>query len=220
MPRHDAPARALQGTHTSRQIYTDLPALIWAPKPSHRTCLPLTLPLPLRRRSGLYPLPTPFTPGVEGAGTVVAVGPEVTDFAPGDRVVYSARPPTGSYSELVVVPGDRVVRVPEGLSTELAAAALLQVGAILGGSWCRCCSCLLERGRGGVLSGVSAGRRWREGGGSGAGGWCLLGKVGQQLQGLHGPQCQAASLHHWRHSCCGSPPARSVRCNHSSGLHS
>jgi NADPH2:quinone reductase len=75
-------------------------------------------------RTGLYPLSLPFTPGVEAAGTVEAVGAEVTEVKPGDRVAYAMTP--GAYAELAVVPSWKLVRVPEGTSLDQAAAAMLQ----------------------------------------------------------------------------------------------
>ncbi|PRX97240.1 quinone oxidoreductase family protein [Allonocardiopsis opalescens] len=75
-------------------------------------------------RSGLYPLPAPFTPGMEGAGTVSALGAGVSGLAVGDRVGWVMLP--GSYAERAVIPADRAVPLPDGVSTELAAAALLQ----------------------------------------------------------------------------------------------
>lgn len=75
-------------------------------------------------RSGLYPLPLPMTPGSEAAGVVDAVGPGVEGFAPGDRVAHAMS--VGSYAEYQVVNADRLVRVPEDLSFEDAAAAMLQ----------------------------------------------------------------------------------------------
>ena len=66
----------------------------------------------------------PYVPGMEGAGTVAAVGPEVSGFAVGDRIVWPAVP--GSYAQQVVVPADRVVAVPEGVDLEVAAAVMLQ----------------------------------------------------------------------------------------------
>lgn len=75
-------------------------------------------------REGTYGGPPPFVAGVEGAGTVAAVGAEVTEFSVGDRVAWSATP--GSYAEQVVVEAERAVPVPNGLSSELAAAVLLQ----------------------------------------------------------------------------------------------
>ncbi len=76
------------------------------------------------RRSGVYPGPFPHVVGVEGAGSVVAAGPGVTELAVGDRVAWSAAP--GSYAEQVVVPVREAVRVPDGLGDDLAAAVLLQ----------------------------------------------------------------------------------------------
>ncbi|MGH9322149.1 MAG: quinone oxidoreductase family protein [Vicinamibacteria bacterium] len=75
-------------------------------------------------RTGLYELPRPFTPGSEGAGVVEAVGSEVTEVKPGDRVAYAMNP--GSYAELSVVPAWRLVPIPERVSFESAAAAMLQ----------------------------------------------------------------------------------------------
>ncbi|HWE88912.1 MAG TPA: quinone oxidoreductase [Pseudonocardiaceae bacterium] len=76
------------------------------------------------QRGGHYPVPLPFTPGLEGAGTVRAVGAGVTEFAAGDRVAWSGTP--GSYAELVTVAADAAVPVPDDVSNELAAAVPLQ----------------------------------------------------------------------------------------------
>ena len=75
-------------------------------------------------RIGLYPLSLPFTPGNEGAGVVEAVGPDVSEVKPGDRVAYAMA--TGSYAELAVVPAWRLVPIPDTVSFESAAAAMLQ----------------------------------------------------------------------------------------------
>jgi NADPH:quinone reductase len=75
-------------------------------------------------RGGLYKVPTPFTLGQEGAGTVEAVGPGVTGVAAGDKVAYVGV--MGSYAEKAVVPADRLVKLPEGLSARDGAAAMLQ----------------------------------------------------------------------------------------------
>jgi len=75
-------------------------------------------------RSGIYPIPLPFVLGMEGAGTVAAVGGEVTEFAPGDRVAWQGS--IGSYAQRKLVPADIAVKVPDGVSDELAAATLLQ----------------------------------------------------------------------------------------------
>ena len=75
-------------------------------------------------RTGLYPVPTPFTLGVEGAGVVEAVGSGVSDLSPGDRVGWVMQ--LGSYAEQAVRPAAKLVRLPEGVTTTQAAAALLQ----------------------------------------------------------------------------------------------
>ena len=77
-----------------------------------------------REGKGTHVSETPHPAGVEGAGTVSAVGEGVTRFADGDRVVWSNAP--GSYAEQVVVSEDAAVGVPDGVSSELAAAAILQ----------------------------------------------------------------------------------------------
>ena len=77
------------------------------------------------QRSGAYPMQTPFVAGSEGAGTVGAVGEGVEDVAVGDLVTWAMVPGTG-YAEQVLVPADRVVPVPEGVTAELAAAVMLQ----------------------------------------------------------------------------------------------
>ena len=76
-------------------------------------------------RTGLYKLPLPSGLGVEAAGVVEAVGQGVAHVAAGDRVAYVARPP-GAYAEAAAVPADRLVRIPEGVSDEVAAAAMLK----------------------------------------------------------------------------------------------
>ena len=75
-------------------------------------------------RTGLYPVPLPFTPGVEGAGVVEAVGAGVSDLAPGHRVGWVMQ--MGSYAEAAVRPAAKLVRLPDGVTTTQAAAALLQ----------------------------------------------------------------------------------------------
>jgi NADPH2:quinone reductase len=75
-------------------------------------------------RTGLYPLPLPFTPGSEGAGTVEAVGEGVSGVAVGDRVAYASSP--GSYAEYACVAVDRLIKLPEGIDEQQAAAAMLQ----------------------------------------------------------------------------------------------
>ena len=77
-------------------------------------------------RSGLYPAPNglPFIPGNEGAGIVVALGQGVTGLAPGDRVAYAG--PLGAYSEERNIPASVLVKIPEGVSDEQAAALMLK----------------------------------------------------------------------------------------------
>lgn len=76
-------------------------------------------------RSGLYPMKLPAVLGLEGAGVVEAVGDGVTRFVPGDRAAYG-NGPAGAYAEHHVVSADRAVKVPEGVDTRSAAAAILK----------------------------------------------------------------------------------------------
>lgn len=76
-------------------------------------------------RSGLYTLPLPSGIGMEGAGIVEAVGPDVKDLVEGDRVAYAAGPP-GSYSEARIIAADRLVKIPAGISDQQAAAMMLK----------------------------------------------------------------------------------------------
>ncbi len=76
------------------------------------------------QRSGLYPIPAPFTPGNEGAGTVAAMGSGVSGFAEGDRVCYTGI--LGSYAEYALIPADRAVAIPNGMETKMGAAIMLQ----------------------------------------------------------------------------------------------
>lgn len=76
------------------------------------------------QRSGLYPVTLPYVPGIEGAGTVQAIGADVMDLHVGDRVAYTGVP--GSYAELGVLPADRAVKLPDALDFNQGAAALLQ----------------------------------------------------------------------------------------------
>jgi NADPH:quinone reductase len=75
-------------------------------------------------RTGLYKADIPITLGSEGAGTVVSVGPEVTEVAPGDRVAYAMA--RGSYAEYAVVPAWQLVKIPSHVEFRNAAAAMLQ----------------------------------------------------------------------------------------------
>lgn len=76
------------------------------------------------QRTGLYKQELPFTPGVEGAGIVDAVGPDVANVKPGDRVAYAG--PAGGYAEVRLIDADRLVKLPGSISSEQAAAAMLQ----------------------------------------------------------------------------------------------
>ena len=75
-------------------------------------------------RTGLYPQPLPFTPGVEGAGVVESVGEGVEHVKAGDRVAYAG--PIGGYAEVRTIDADRLVRLPGDIGFELAAAMMLQ----------------------------------------------------------------------------------------------
>jgi NADPH:quinone reductase len=77
-------------------------------------------------RSGLYPLPSlPAVIGLEAAGRVEAVGPGVTEVSVGGRVAYAGGP-TGAYSEARIIPAHRLVKLPDGISDQQAAAIMLK----------------------------------------------------------------------------------------------
>lgn len=76
-------------------------------------------------RSGLYPVPLPSGIGLEGAGVVEALGADVNDFQVGDRVAYGTGP-LGAYAERRNLPARHLVRLPEGIGDEVAAAMMLQ----------------------------------------------------------------------------------------------
>ncbi|MFN3705546.1 MAG: quinone oxidoreductase family protein [Thermoflexales bacterium] len=76
------------------------------------------------QRRGWYAMPLPFTPGMEGAGVIEAIGPEVELFRPGNRVAWAMT--VGAYAEYALVPAERLVHVPEDITLEQAAAILLQ----------------------------------------------------------------------------------------------
>jgi NADPH2:quinone reductase len=76
------------------------------------------------QRGGLYPMPMPFTCGSEGAGVVEAVGPKVKGLKIGDRVAYAG--PIGAYTEVLLRPADRLVKIPKGVSDQAAAAMMLK----------------------------------------------------------------------------------------------
>jgi NADPH2:quinone reductase len=75
-------------------------------------------------RTGFYPQPLPFTPGTEGAGVVEEVGADVSNVKPGDRVAYAG--PIGGYAEERLIDAERLVKLPDGISSEQAAGMMLQ----------------------------------------------------------------------------------------------
>jgi NADPH2:quinone reductase len=75
-------------------------------------------------REGRYPAPLPFVNGQEAAGLVVAVGPDVTTLRLGDRVAYTGS--LGSYADYAAVPAERLIKIPDELDFNQAAAAMLQ----------------------------------------------------------------------------------------------
>ena len=76
-------------------------------------------------RSGLYPLPLPSGLGMEGAGVVEAVGEDVVDIKPGDRVAYAGGP-LGAYSQVRCLPAHRLLKLPESIDFRTGAAMMLQ----------------------------------------------------------------------------------------------
>jgi NADPH:quinone reductase len=76
-------------------------------------------------RSGVYPVPSPSGCGSEAAGVVEAVGPDVTELRPGDRVAYAGGDP-GSYADYRLVPAARLVNVPDGVNDEQAASLMMK----------------------------------------------------------------------------------------------
>ncbi|MBL4741117.1 MAG: quinone oxidoreductase [Sneathiella sp.] len=76
-------------------------------------------------RTGLYPAPYPNTPGMEAAGVIEELGPDVTGFAVGDRVAYAGAP-IGAYSEARVMPAKILIKIPDSISDQTAAAMMLQ----------------------------------------------------------------------------------------------
>ena len=76
------------------------------------------------QREGLYPNPLPFVPGNEAAGDVLAVGPGVDEFRPGDRVAYGTS--LGAYAEQRVVPAKHLVKLPDAISYETGAVMMLK----------------------------------------------------------------------------------------------
>jgi len=76
-------------------------------------------------RSGLYPVPLPLTPGMEGIGVIEAVGPDVTAFSPGQRVCYG-NGPLGGYASARLIPEANLVAVPDGLTDEQLSGSILR----------------------------------------------------------------------------------------------
>ena len=76
------------------------------------------------QRSGIYAMTLPYTPGLEGAGTVLEVGSEVTGFAVGDTLAWTSQ--LGSYAEVVALDASKAVSVPSGIEPTQAAQAMLQ----------------------------------------------------------------------------------------------
>jgi NADPH2:quinone reductase len=76
-------------------------------------------------RTGLYPLPLPATLGVEGAGVVEAVGPDVSRLSPGDRVAYAGAP-VGAYASTRLLPEWRAIALPDNISAEMTASSMLR----------------------------------------------------------------------------------------------
>lgn len=77
-------------------------------------------------RAGVYPSPSPLPliPGHEGAGVVLAVGPDIKDLKVGDRVAYAN--PIGAYAEERLIPADRLVKVPDAIPLKQAASMMLK----------------------------------------------------------------------------------------------
>jgi len=76
------------------------------------------------QRSGLYPLELPSGLGLEAAGKVIEVGPDVNDLKTGDRVVYG--PVLGAYAQHRIAPAARMIKIPDGISDDIAAAVLMK----------------------------------------------------------------------------------------------
>jgi NADPH2:quinone reductase len=105
--------------------YEDVPEP--APKPGHAVVKVDAAGLnyiDVYYRMGQYKAELPMTLGMEAAGTVAAVGANVSEVKVGDKVAYTGTP--GAYAELALVPADRLIVIPAGLSTKQGAAAMLQ----------------------------------------------------------------------------------------------
>jgi NADPH2:quinone reductase len=125
---YDAPMKAIQITETGGPdvlTWTDVPE----PSPADNQVLVEVAAAGLNfidtyHRTGLYALELPFVPGLEGAGTVTAVGANVADVSVGDTVAWSAS--IGTYAEKVAMPAAATVPVPDGVDLDVAAAVMLQ----------------------------------------------------------------------------------------------
>jgi NADPH2:quinone reductase len=112
------------GTDVLQYVDIDLPPPAWGEVRLKHTVIGVNF-IDTYHRAGLYPLPLPSGLGSEAAGVVEAVGEGVTSFKPGDRVGYASGF-IGSYAEAVNIPAERLVRLPAGISDEIAAAILLK----------------------------------------------------------------------------------------------
>ncbi len=110
---------------TEKLIYEDIPA----PSPKQDQALVKIHAIGLNYidvyyRTGLYKSPLPFTPGMEAAGIVEAVGENATEVKPGDRVAYAGI--MGAYAEYALVSSGKLVKLPDGIDYQKAAAVMLQ----------------------------------------------------------------------------------------------
>ena len=128
-PGHDRAVRAIQITTTGGPDVL-VPAELPEPQPGPGELLVEVAAAGVNyidtyQRDGTYPMQLPYVPGLEGAGRVRAVGGDgAVGFAVGDRVAWAES--LGSYAELVVVPAEKTVPVPDGVDDDVAAGALLQ----------------------------------------------------------------------------------------------
>ncbi len=110
---------------TEKLIYEDIPV----PSPKQDQALVKIHAIGLNYidvyyRTGLYKSPLPFTPGMEAAGIVEAVGEHATEVKPGDRVAYAGI--MGAYAEYALVSSGKLVKLPDGIDYQKAAAVMLQ----------------------------------------------------------------------------------------------
>jgi NADPH:quinone reductase len=127
-PRHDPGVRAIQiSTAGGPTVLT--PVELPDPEPGPGELLVEVAAAGVNyidtyQREGIYPMPLPYVPGLEGVGRVRAVGAGVEEFVVGERVGWAEV--LGSYAELVTVPVAKAVLVPDAVSDEVAVGALLQ----------------------------------------------------------------------------------------------